>query len=43
MKRFIDIKSRLIEVRGNPEEETIHEFVSNARLRGIPEGRKDDL
>jgi len=43
MRRFTDIKSRLIEVRANPEEESLHEFVSNARLRGIPEGRKDDL
>ena len=43
MKKFTDIKNRLTEVRGNPEEEVLHEFVSNARLRGIPEGRKDDL
>lgn len=35
MRRFTDIKSRLIEVVGNPHEEPLHEFVSNARLRGI--------
>lgn len=43
MRRFTDIKSRLIEVVGNPQEEPLQEFVSNARLRGIGEGRKDDL
>lgn len=43
MKRYSDIKGRLIEVKGIPAEEGLHEFVSNARLRGIAEGRKDDL
>ena len=43
MRRFTDIKNRLIEVRGNAGEEPLHEFVSNARLRGVAEGRKDDL
>lgn len=43
MRRFTDIKGKLLEVRGSAEKEGINEFVSNARLRGIPEGRKDDL
>lgn len=30
-------------MRNNPQEEPLHEFVSNARLRGVSEGRKDDL
>lgn len=36
MKRFSDIRGKLIEVIGNREEEGLHEFVSNARLRGVP-------
>lgn len=43
LKRFTDIKNRLVEVRGNPSQEPLHQFVSNARLRGVAEGRKDDL
>lgn len=35
MRRFADIKGKLIEVRGAPEKEGFTEFVSNARLRGI--------
>lgn len=41
-RRYSDIKGRLLEVKATPEE-IPHEFISNARLRGVPEGRKDDL
>lgn len=36
MRRFTDIKGKLLEVRGSAEKEGINEFISNARLRGIP-------
>jgi hypothetical protein len=43
MRRFADMKGKLLEVRGNTEKEGVNEFISNARLRGMPEGRKDDF
>lgn len=43
MRRFVDIKGKLLEVKASPEKEPLTEFVSNARLRGIAENRKDDL
>lgn len=42
MRRFVDARGKVLEVRGR-EEEGMDAFVSNARLRGMPEGRKDDL
>lgn len=42
MKRFVDMKGRHMIVKADGSE-PIDEFVSNARIRKVNEGRKDDL
>lgn len=42
MKRYLDIKGKQTDVKGTPAE-GMSEFMSNARLRGVAESRKDDL
>ena len=42
MKRFVDLKGKHIFV-AKDEKDLEDEFISNARIRGIKEGRKDDL
>lgn len=41
VRKFVDIKGRHLQVSSSNE--FVDEFASNARIRGVAEGRKDDL
>lgn len=43
MKKFVDFKGKVIDLKGNDEGEELDEFVANSRIKGSLEGRKDDL
>jgi hypothetical protein len=43
MKKFVDHKGKVMDLKGNDDIEELDEFVSNSRIKNSLEGRKDDL